>query len=442
MDSFEVDPYPGKPKILFVGLAHSTHTLSWIDLLSQSELNVRLFAMPNGGMPPTDWRVRTYLPQMTLQLSSDLDSAVRQTLYPVLGEKNIPKWKPVYIGILALRRILKFLKMPFELSIAYSPRNKMGLRSSDADAPSDWLATVIKDWKPDIIHTLGIYDEQGGLFYYQCRKKHQLEKYGKWVLQLRGGSDLTLRKHNPALSSQIQEMLTECDSIITDNLANVDYIKGLNLPDTKIANIAPVPGTGGIDVDYFTSLWNKLPSQRERIILWPKAYESMWSKALPVFEALKICWEDIQPCEIYMLAVNSEVKTWYWALPSHIREHCHLYNRIERFKVFELLVKARVMLAPSLIDGVPNVLYESMACGVFPILSPLDTITPVVKHAENVLFACNLYPQEISEALTRAMTDDDFVDQCAQANLRLVRKLADRRNIAGQIINYYESLAK
>jgi len=68
------------------------------------------------------------------------------------------------------------------------------------------------------------------------------------------------------------------------------------------------------------------------------------------------------------------------------------------------------MLAPSLIDGVPNVLYESMACGAFPIVSPLDTIRPVVKNEKNVLFARNLYPQELAEALTRAMTDDDLVD--------------------------------
>ena len=61
---FDADPYPGRPKILFVGPAESTHTRSWIDLLDKSELNVRLFALPSVsglGLPPENWKVRTYV---------------------------------------------------------------------------------------------------------------------------------------------------------------------------------------------------------------------------------------------------------------------------------------------------------------------------------------------------------------------------------------------
>ena len=56
---FELDPHPGHPKILFIGLGYSTHTHSWIDLLSEAKLNVRLFSVPNGGLPPPDWKTRT-----------------------------------------------------------------------------------------------------------------------------------------------------------------------------------------------------------------------------------------------------------------------------------------------------------------------------------------------------------------------------------------------
>jgi hypothetical protein len=43
------------------------------------------------------------------------------------------------------------------------------------------------------------------------------------------------------------------------------------------------------------------------------------------------------------------------------------------------MARSRVMLAPSLVDGIPNSLYAAMACGAFPIVSPLDTITTVVE---------------------------------------------------------------
>jgi glycosyltransferase involved in cell wall biosynthesis len=98
------------------------------------------------------------------------------------------------------------------------------------------------------------------------------------------------------------------------------------------------------------------------------------------------------------------------------------------------------MQAPSLVDGVPNSLYEAMAFGALPIVSPLATITPVVKQDENVLFARNLYPDEIAAALVRALTDDALVDGAAQYNLRLVEKIANRQTIRKQVINFYNKL--
>ena len=103
---------------------------------------------------------------------------------------------------------------------------------------------------------------------------------------------------------------------------------------------------------------------------------------------------------------------------------------------------ARVMLAPALVDGVPNSLYEAMASGAFPIISPLETITTVVKNKENVLFARNLYPHEIADALVRAMADDGLVDAAANRNLELVRRVAGRDSIRPGIVEFYERLAK
>ena len=105
------------------------------------------------------------------------------------------------------------------------------------------------------------------------------------------------------------------------------------------------------------------------------------------------------------------------------------------------MTTARVMLAPALTDGVPNSMYEAMACGAFPIVSPLETIFPVAKHEENVLFARNLYPHEIAEALTRAMTDDALVESAAQKNIELVSRVAGRDQIRPRVIEFYEKLA-
>lgn len=455
MTYFEADPYPGRAKILFIGLGMSTHTHSWIDLLAEARLNIRLFAVPGGGVPPADWQIRTYLCESSAQLPLGLDPSNRLSFYPLPEEIRLSQAESEKRKT-ALEKSLSFRLYGFLRDITNLLAKRLGVsrqndshayslppplvHSSRAASPEEWLAQIIRDWQPDVIHTLGLFDGQGGAFYAEVRNRFGLKGIGKWILQLRGGSDLALRQYHPETATQIREIFNDCDQIITDNYVNIDYIKRLGL-GYKVASIAPVPGTGGVD----TTLELDdiiLPSRKERIILWPKAYESIWSKALPVMEAIKLAWQDIKPCKIYMTASNPETDAWFLAmLPQEIRENCTLIQRIPRNELLNLMKRARVLLIPSLVDGVPNSLYEAMANSVFPIVSPLDTITPVVKNESNVLFARNLYPDEIREALTRAMADDELVDEAAKHNLDLVKQVASREKIAKELISYYESFS-
>jgi hypothetical protein len=107
-----------------------------------------------------------------------------------------------------------------------------------------------------------------------------------------------------------------------------------------------VPGTGGIDVEALRNKWQGPPSSR-RVIVCPKAYDSPWGKILPVFEALKLVWEKIEPCEIHLLSMMAESKMWFWSLPENIRRSCVPRERVSREEVLELLPQARVMVAPT-----------------------------------------------------------------------------------------------
>jgi glycosyltransferase involved in cell wall biosynthesis len=397
--SFGKDVRPGKGKILFIGLPQSSHTRAWIDLLADQEFNVRLFGLPTG-MPPAEWKVKTYL---TLPNAETRRNPYHKQLY-----------LPGRAGSLQ-KRISGFLRV--------SPDERR-------------LAHVMRDWEPDIVHTLGL--DPASYFFYAAQKRLAWEKTWTWLVQIRGGSDLALARHEPASRERIRQALAECDQIIFDNSMNAGILEALGVPSSKFAPIAPVPGSGGIDAA--APVMPIPPSRRERMILWPKAYECRWSKALPVLAAIRDLWRAIQPCEIYMLATTPEVSDWVKSWPEEIRIHCHVSERIAREDLLALLRRARIMLAPSLIDGIPNSLYEAMACGAFPIVSPLESIATIVRHEENVLFARNLYPDEIAAALLRAMTDDALVDNAAQINAKLVAVLADRKSIRCKVAEYYQEL--
>jgi len=404
--SFDVDPYPGEPKILFIGFTESSHTHSWINLLDGTELNVRLFGLPSG-VPPDGFKVRTYVTGVT---SARLDAEMRARFYPrrLVGQLSKKGFSRLLLG--DVRRL-----------------------------EDKWLARIIRRWKPDVIHTLGLIP--ASFFYLRVRRRYELKGFGKWVLQLRGGSDLTLNRFNPELAPRIAEAIRECDQLLSDNEENFKYAFEMGLKEEQITALRTVPGTGGIDIDALAKNWQPPPSSR-RLILWPKAAESPWAKSLPILEAIKLCWEQIQPCQIHMLATEPEIRSWFLTLPEQIRESCHLDERIPRERVLKMMAEARVMLAPSLIDGTPNSMFEAMAAGALPIVSPLDTIRPIVKNERNVLFARNLYPTEIAAALARAMTDDALVDCAAEANLALVKEIANRAVIRPRVIEFYRGLAE
>ena len=379
-DSFKLgkldftDPYPGKPKLLFIALAHSSHTHSWINLLKGEELNVRVFGVKNT-QAPSAFSFPTYT------------------------------FSDFFPGC-AYNRVLE----------------------------KDWLSSIIREWRPDIIHTLGF--EAAAYFYLEVMRSYRLEGIGKWVVTARGGPELTLKRLVPDAAHQVKDVLEHCDQLIADNPRNYDYAIQLGLDAHKVSPMGMVPGVGGVDVKTLSKLSKGLPSQRERLILYPKAYECPASKSLPVFEAFRLCWDKIKPCKIFLSAMNPETIMWFYELPEEIKSSCILNRRIARKELLEIMGTARVVLAPSLSDGVPNVLYEAMATGAFPILSPLESITEVVS-TENALFVDNLYPAKIAEGVTEALTDDHLVDAAAQKNLELIEKIADRRVIREKVKRNY-----
>lgn len=435
---FETDPYFGRPKVLFIGFPESSHTHSWIELLDGREFNIRLFSLPSAE-PTEGWPIKTYL---TRTGAPWFDSATRKTVFPPpesssLGLASKAKSALDRGQLGSNTRLRRLIESGVGLAERFG-RGKYPITIEEA------LANVILQWKPDVIHTLGF--DSASYFYLRTRKQFGLAGVGRWIAQARGGPDIALQKYSPEFAPLIHEVFKTCDHFIADNQPNYDYALSAGLTQEKISNpgMGVVSGAGGMDIEAMRSMWQLYPSRRERVIVWPKAYELYTSKAMPVFEAILKVWDQIQPCRIEMIwMVQSDVKIWYEKLfPEHIKACCPTYGRLSREETLARIANARVMIAPSLSDGIPNTMMEAMALGAAPLVSPLDTIVPVVKNEENVIFARNLYPDEIANALVRLMTDDDLVDSMAANNVVRIREMADRQKVKERALVYYEEVAR
>jgi glycosyltransferase involved in cell wall biosynthesis len=414
--SFKVDPFPGAPKILFVAYAHSPHTINWINLLKNKPYNIRVFGMPLPIPPPRDWPIPTYItyPGTIYDEANRIDPRNRIRLHP-----NPSKY--------LVRRIFDKAK------------NKIIQRIQGVPTPEKWLSQIIREWQPDMVHTLSY--EPSVLYLNARRIDSQQQRHERWIFSVWGMGDIEFQKANPTSRVLLEDIIATCDFVTTDNAPSLPILRHLGATEQHLSTSIVVPGNGGIEVDKLISRWQKKKSSERRLILWPKAYDSPYTSPLAVLEALKSAWEYIQPCEIRILSVveKSSVSKWYWTLDDEMRKAIKLQVSIPHDEVLDLMLNARVMLAPSLLDGTPNTLLEAMACGAFPIVSPLESIRALVKE-ENVLFAHSLYPQEIANAIIRAMNDDDLVDRATQQNINIVRQFANRPQVREKVIGMYNDI--
>lgn len=405
---FLQDDFVNGPRILFVGNAMSTHTHAWVDQLTGSNFNLRFFGLPDNevALPPDHFPLKTYVNDNHFGKATHN----RLPIWPN-GEHHIKGWR--------------------------SRIKKPDIQKPNSYDTYLWLKWVIETWKPDIIHTLGVYP--AGQILYNIIKEYLPDKSFKWVMQMRGGSDLQLKRFDPNWMHQIKLFIGYVDQIICDNISYIDYLTKEGVSRSLFSNLCPVPGTGGIDVEML-SKWTCKTSDR-RIILWPKAYEIDQSKSIPIVEAFRKVWEKLKPFKLILLAaVHMEVRLWLRTMPEEFQNMCEIYNFVPREKALSYMSQARVMLAPSLLDGRPNTMLEAMATGAVPIVSPLDSICEVAEDNVNVVFARNLYIDEIALALERTMSENDLVDKISENNLALIKKIADRQKLKPKIIDFYQSI--
>ena len=128
-------------------------------------------------------------------------------------------------------------------------------------------------------------------------------------------------------------------------------------------------------------------------------------------------------------------------MPGWLQERVHCHDMLPQDELFAQMGQARVVIAPSLIDGTPNVMLEAMAAGALPILSPIDSIQEWITDGQNGLLAHALYPDQVAAAVRRGLLDDELFAKAQRLNWEIVCQRADRREVRQEVLEYYLNLS-
>ena len=388
-----------RKKILIVCFADSPHSQSWIDLIDSSKFDVRVFAYPKDSgdkYPHLHWSKPTYT------LRSPHNSRNDNRIYSFLPSNKI-----------------------FNLvSLILSQYNKQ--------ISWRWLKWIIWLWRPSIVHSLSF--RMGGFITFDALIKIPQQRRPKWIISS-WGTEINYGSEESSSKEKISSCLKECDWFIADCNRDIGIAKSLGLPEYKLAFNIPVPGAGGVDVNQLSIF--KKDVQERKIILIPKAYESSANKTLPILEALNICGDILDSYEIYLLMCSDETKQYLKHLSPKLQSKCHCLPMIPKNQFLKLLGSARLMIAPSLSDGTPNVLLETMAMGAFPIMSPISSILEWIIDGKNGLLAHALFPDQIAYAIKKAINDDNLITSAEVINYKIILQRACRENIKIIVNNFY-----
>ncbi len=310
----------------------------------------------------------------------------------------------------------------------YFPKNRRALGLSLFDH-------AIRNFSPRILHTFGAFPTAE----YLLERLEKRPSALKWVAQVRGGPDVVINRLDLRKKEILKRIFKSCDLLIADNDKNYQIAQELGLDSRKVYPYGIVPGTGGVQLNDFSAA--KLPSASARQVVWTKAYEWFESKGVCVLEAIKLVSEKLPDVKFIFLAANPEMKTWIQLLPEKVKKQIEIKDRIPRAELFMLMMNSRVVMAPSLLEGIPNALYEAMAAQAVPLFSPLETYRHLFEESQNIFYARNLYPEEIAEALLKAFESDELVDRMAKNNLELIQKIANRQTIAQNMVKVYQEFS-
>ncbi len=395
-----------EPRILFVCYADSPHAQGWINLLQDSSCDVRVFttrllSIDSGWAP--DWKFSTYV-----------------TVQPEIKPRMKAQVFWLLPGQLRLKPVSNWADSRFNLTVRY-------------------LRRIIKTWKPDILHSLGM--DKAGKLARLALAGLSPEDRPKWVVSS-WGNDICLDLFDADRSDNVKAILAQCDGFFADCERDRRLAVTGGLDPAKLALDRAVPGPGGLDLEAFARL--RQAAEPRKVILVPKAFErDHANRTLVILEAFRLLGEEfLQDYEIHLDMVSKSVLAYLHQMPVWLQARIQCHGMIPQEELFAQMGRARVMIAPSLIDGTPNVMLEAMAAGALPVMSPIDSIQDWIKDGENGLLAHALYPEQVAAALRRGLQDNGLFERAQRLNWEIVRQRADRRKVRHDVLEYYQNLSR
>ncbi len=438
------------PKILFVAMQNSPHAARWIDMAADLGYDLHLF--PVQPCPPNQ-RLRDltlYVPvsdELALRREvrrtgtwaravnimrlarSDPDKAFRRLneafrrawktvlMRPVASVLNIeqpvldPSASRVDFRYLAANKIVgKFLRGTETVRLGRSDEsNQTALQTHGPDV----LASLIRDLKPDLIHSM---EFQHSAYLVLAARDRIGKPFPRW-LATNWGSDIFYFGHQPDHARQIRRV---CESI---DLYSCECHRDLALgrqfgyrgPDLPV-----LPNSGGMDIDHVLSLRDpELPSQRKLIMV--KAYDHFAGRTMVSLAVLERFAAQLQDYTIVLFSVGERPRARAMQIAEAGTLKIKIIGWAPHDEILRHFGKARIYMGISVSDAISTSVLEAMAMGAFPIQTDTSCCGEWFIDGKTGFAVPPDDFETICARFGTALTNHALVDAAAPENLEIIK---------------------
>ncbi|HRQ31687.1 MAG TPA: glycosyltransferase family 4 protein [Anaerolineales bacterium] len=334
------------------------------------------------------------------------------------------------------------------IPVAFSGLKKATQRPGGASARTLGLRTLIRRWlgpltirratkrlrafideiQPDLVHAMRIPYE--GMIAANACDDIPLA-LSTW------GNDFTLHAPStPLMRRYTRQALQAADAVHSDCRRDIRLAAEWRFDSSKLTLVAP--GNGGIRSDIFYP-----PRQpvEEPIILNPRGFRAYVRNDM-FFKSIPLVLSKNPKARFICIGMAGEEAALWKIKEYRIERSVELLGTLSQEQIAELYRRTQIMISPSIHDGTPNTLLESMACGCFPVAGDLESIREWITPNKNGLLFDSNDPQSIASAIIYALENKTLREESAELNREIISARAEYKNTMRRAEEFYERLLK
>jgi glycosyltransferase involved in cell wall biosynthesis len=426
-------------RILLVVLPRSPHSARLANLLVDGGWEVHVAPAYHAELLP-DFSARVIVHQaptesrgrrLQARLVTRVRRAVARTAYRAVDLVRLTTTIEADPGPLALRPTIGS-RIPLVDGIDFGLLADTVTPNASRRAP--WLAKLIDDLRPDVIHSFTI---QQAAYMTMAARLLCRRPFPVWIVS-NWGIDIhffrRLKMHRGAIAS----VLARCDYYVAECHRDVAFARELGFGG-EVLGVAPIGG--GFDVARFRALRQPGPTSARRLIMI-KGYQNVVGRALVALRGVELCTDHLRGYRVALYAADADVK-----LAAELLAHTTgLPVEILPFLPYDDLMRyhgqARISIGLSLSDAISTSALEAMVMGSIPIQSHTSCLDEWVRDGETGLLVHPEDPVAVAAAIRQVVADDGWVDAAVAANDRTVGERLDAAVLNTRILAMYEHLAE